>query len=129
MKICPSINPRQEEHPLHELEKPFKALSDSNRLRILNLLSEKSLCVCEIAAVLGLAVSTASKHLSILRDAGFITDQKDAKWVNYSLAVQSGSSLAGHLAVLVRRRFSADPIFAADRIKIKTVDRNRLCGS
>ena len=112
---------------MHDLEKPFKALSDSNRLRILNMLAEKPLCVCEIAAVLGLAVSTVSKHLSILRDAGFIEDRKDAKWVNYSLAVHSGPSLTEDLAVLVRRQTLDDPMFFADREKLKTVDRNSLC--
>ena len=45
----------------------FKALADKNRIRILKMLEKKSLCVCEITAILGLAVSTTSKHLSFER--------------------------------------------------------------
>jgi DNA-binding transcriptional ArsR family regulator len=51
----------------------FKALSDKNRIRIIKMLQKKPLCVCEIRAVLKLAVSTVSQHLSILREAGLIT--------------------------------------------------------
>ncbi|MBN2103259.1 winged helix-turn-helix transcriptional regulator [bacterium] len=50
----------------------LKALSDKNRIRILKMLEKKSLCVCEITAILGLAVSTISKHLSILKEANLI---------------------------------------------------------
>lgn len=63
----------------------FKAVSDNNRLRILNMLNIKSLCVCEIREVLQLANSTVSQHLKILKDAGLIIERKEGKWVNYSL--------------------------------------------
>jgi ArsR family transcriptional regulator len=113
---------------MHDLARPFKALADSNRLRILNLLSEKPLCVCEITSVLGFAVSTVSKHLSVLRDAGFITDKKDAKWVNYSLTSEADTPLTSDLLALIRQRLHNDPQFKEDRRKVRTVDRNRLCG-
>lgn len=60
----------------------FKALSDGTRLRILFLLSKRTLCVCEIREVLQLAFSTVSQHLSILREAGLIIDHKEGKRVN-----------------------------------------------
>ena len=63
--------------------KLFKALSDTNRLRIIKMLQIKPLCVCEITKILALATSTVSKHLSILKEAGFILEEKDGKWVNY----------------------------------------------
>ena len=50
------------------------------------MLSRRKLCVCEITAILNLAPSTVSKHLSILKDAGFIEDEKNGKWVDYRLA-------------------------------------------
>ena len=50
----------------------FKALSDPNRTRILKMLQVRPLCVCEITELLGLATSRVSKHLSILRNAGFL---------------------------------------------------------
>jgi len=112
---------------LRDLTRPFKALADPNRLRILNLLAEKPLCVCEIASVLELAVSTVSKHLSILRDAGFITYEKDAKWVNYSLSSAANPPLITDLLALIRRRLHNDPQFKTDRSKAAAVDRNRIC--
>ena len=61
---------------MRELVKIFKALSDSNRIRIIKMLQIRPLCVCEITAVLNLATSTVSKHLSILREADLIYDIK-----------------------------------------------------
>ena len=63
--------------------KIFKALSDFNRFRILKALQSKILCACEIRALLNLANSTVSQHLKILKEAGFIIESKDGKWVNY----------------------------------------------
>jgi len=63
----------------------FKALGDENRLRILCMLSERNLCVCEINAVLNVSMSTISSHLKILRNAGLVTSVKDGRWIIYSL--------------------------------------------
>lgn len=65
--------------------KILKALSDQNRLRILMMLDLRTLCVCEITELLKLAPSTVSKHLSIMKEAGIILDEKNGKWVYYSL--------------------------------------------
>lgn len=70
---------------LEQQEKILKAISDKNRIRIIKMLQKKPLCVCEIKAVLELATSTVSKHLSILRDAGLISDWKEGKWINYKI--------------------------------------------
>jgi DNA-binding transcriptional ArsR family regulator len=47
----------------------MKALSDPNRVKMMKMLQARPLCVCEIKAALGIAQSTASKHLKILEDA------------------------------------------------------------
>lgn len=70
---------------IEEKTKFFKTLSDPNRLRILKMLQLKPLCVCEITEILQLATSTVSKHLSILKETGFIIEEKDGKWVNYMI--------------------------------------------
>lgn len=70
--------------PLRELAEVFKALNDETRLRILKLLENESLSVCEIMEVLGMIQSRVSRHLDILRRAGFLTAQRDKKWVIYS---------------------------------------------
>jgi len=62
-----------------------KALSDIQRLRILLMLRAGELCVCQIIAVLGLAPSTVSKHLSILSAADLVDSRKDGRWAYYRL--------------------------------------------
>ncbi len=64
----------------------LKAASDETRVRILLALSRHELCVCQITAVLDLAPSTVSKHLSILYGAGLVRMKKRGKWVFYSIA-------------------------------------------
>ena len=58
---------------MREFIKVMKALSDPNRVKMVKLLQRRVLCVCEIQEALGLAQSTASKHLKILEEAGLIT--------------------------------------------------------
>jgi ArsR family transcriptional regulator len=64
----------------------FKALGDENRLRILNLLSEFRLCVCEIEMVLNLSQSNVSRHLSKLKNIGIISGDKDGQWIHYEIS-------------------------------------------
>lgn len=61
----------------------FKALADENRIRILNLLKEGELCVCEIESILGMTQSNASRHLSKLKSLKIINAEKKAQWVYY----------------------------------------------
>lgn len=66
--------------------KVMKALSDPNRVKMMKILQSRPLCVCEIKEALGIAQSTASKHLKLLEDAGLVKSFKEGLWVNYSLA-------------------------------------------
>lgn len=113
---------------MRELVKVFKALSDSNRIRILKMLEVKPLCVCEITAVLRLAASTVSKHLSILRDVDLIGDNKNGKWVNYYLNPEQTNEYVQQLLPLIRAWLPEDAIVIEDGDKVQTVDRNKLCG-
>lgn len=63
----------------------FKALSDETRLRILNLLYEQELCVCDIMETLQISQSKASRHLIYLKNAGLAIDRKQAQWAYYSI--------------------------------------------
>ena len=63
-----------------------KALSDENRVRALMMLAGGELCVCQIIEMLGLAPSTVSKHMSILRQAGLVETRKEGRWIYYRLA-------------------------------------------
>ena len=70
---------------MKETVKVFKALADPARLRILMLLRQGELCVCQLMPVLKLHQSHVSWHLSVLKRAGLITDRRDGRWVYYSL--------------------------------------------
>ena len=61
----------------------FKALGDENRLRILNLLMNAELCVCEIEVMLEMTQSNVSRHLSKLKSVGIISSSRDAQWIHY----------------------------------------------
>lgn len=62
-----------------------KALSDQNRVRAIMALKGRELCVCQIIALLGLAPSTVSKHMSILRNAKLVESRKAGLWMHYRL--------------------------------------------
>ncbi len=63
-----------------------KALTDPSRVRVLALLREQELCVCEICDVLGLTQSTLSTHLQVIRKAGLVSARKEGKWMYYAIS-------------------------------------------
>lgn len=93
----------------------MKALSDPNRARVLKLLQEKELCVCEIQKVLGLAQSTVSKHLKLLEDAGLVDRTRQGTWIIYSLADGSESKYAAVLLAELRGWLDDDKELAVMR--------------
>lgn len=78
---------------LRKIAEFYKALSDETRLTILEMLSGQEMCACEIIVGLGLSQPTVSHHLKILRQAEIIKDQKDGKWVYYTLNAEVFQSL------------------------------------
>jgi ArsR family transcriptional regulator len=67
----------------------FKALTDETRLRILALLGQGELCVCDLVAVLQLPQSTVSRHLASLKNGGWVMDRRQGLWSYYRLAEDS----------------------------------------
>ncbi|MBI4778000.1 metalloregulator ArsR/SmtB family transcription factor [Candidatus Desantisbacteria bacterium] len=65
--------------------KLFKALSNQTRLRIMVLLSEKELCVCQLEWALGLTQVKVSRHLTVLKNAELVQDRREGLWIFYSL--------------------------------------------
>jgi ArsR family transcriptional regulator len=64
----------------------FAALSDPIRLRILDLLSLGSSCVCDLQATLAVAPNLLSYHLRVLREAGLVETSRRGRWIDYDLA-------------------------------------------
>lgn len=71
---------------MYDLMAVTKALADETRVRLLAALQDGELCVCQLIELIGLAPSTVSKHLSILRSARLIQCRKDGRWMYYRLA-------------------------------------------
>ena len=96
-----------------------KALSDIQRLRILLMLRAGELCVCQIIAVLGLAPSTVSKHLSILSAADLVDSRKEGRWAYYRLP--QGEALKAVKPVLkwLDGALDGDESVANDAIKLQ----------
>ena len=107
----------------------FKALSDPNRIRILKMMLERELCLCEVREVLNLSNSTVSKHLSILRDAGLVLDSKNGKWVNFRINDKADQHLVRSAIRMVETSFGDDETVRSDLKKVRSVDRNKICGN
>lgn len=112
---------------IEEKTKLFKSLSDPNRLRILKMLQVKPLCVCEITDVLQLATSTVSKHLSILKETGFIIEEKDGKWVNYMINSQPDDPRILSILSTLDFWIADDQLIISDKQRVQKVDRNEVC--
>lgn len=103
---------------LRAYETALKAAADPTRARILKMLEGGELCVCQIIAVLSLSQSTVSKHLFLLRAAGFVRDRKDRKWTYYSLERDPGNPYAAKVLRSVRGWMNDDPLIEADRERV-----------
>ena len=100
-----------------ELTDVLKALADSNRLRILNLLHEETLCVCDLEAVLELNQSNLSRHLSRLKQAGLVKAQKKALFTYYSR--ERIPSPYGEIVDSLCETIYSDPAWKPDRERLK----------
>lgn len=89
---------------LSEISTILKALSHPSRLRIVEALGEKSYCVCELTALVGSDTSTVSKHLSILKSAGILTDTKKKNQVFYALRSRCVLDSIAHLMPLLEEK-------------------------
>mgnify|MGYP000877084282 FL=1 len=84
-KLSSLVNGLDEEALSLEV-KIFKALSDTNRLKIIKLLKGGELCACELTVALSNSQSTVSHHLSVLKSAGMIKERKEGKWSYFRLS-------------------------------------------
>ena len=101
----------------------FRAFSDSTRLRILHLLLNGELCVCDIVSVLQVPQPTASRHLAYLRKAGLIVKRKQGLWAYYKLTAAT-SPFHQSLIKCLRECFRDVPEIASDA---KRASRQHIC--
>ena len=105
---------------LHWLVKVFRALSDPTRVRILKLLlGEKNLCVCEIMQALDISQARASRHLGILKEAGFLKDERRGYWVHYSIEDEVSNPYCEGIAELLSSWIEKEPLIQEDKERLK----------
>lgn len=80
---------------LYDLAELYKVFGDSTRIRILYVLFEREVCVCDIAAVLNMTLSAISHQLRVLKNAGLVKYRKDGKTSYYSLADDHVKTIIG----------------------------------
>ena len=111
--------------------KPFlkvmKALSDPNRVKIIKMLQQRFLCVCEMRAALNIAQPTVSKHLKLLEDAGLVTSEKDGLWVNYRLTNGNSSPYAATVLGNLRHWLNDDTQVVDLVKKLPSIRREDVC--
>jgi ArsR family transcriptional regulator len=107
---------------LRPLVDTLKALAHPVRLRILALLYDGELCVCEVAGVLGLAPSTVSEHLTGLRRTGLVREWKVGRWVH--VALSSEAAARPILESLWPLMAAAEAELARDLAQAKILRRN-----
>jgi ArsR family transcriptional regulator, arsenate/arsenite/antimonite-responsive transcriptional repressor len=116
--------------PMRDLMAVLKALADENRVRALMALVPGELCVCQIVELLGLAPSTVSKHMTILRQARLVDSRKQGRWMFYRLARTDTSVEAKKLAALVCKLLADAPQTREDAKRLRQIlkiDRDELC--
>jgi ArsR family transcriptional regulator len=104
----------------------MKALSDPSRVKIIKMLTEKELCVCEMTVLLGLAQPTVSKHLKVLEDAGLVEFWKQGSWVIYRLAAGDDSPYAKAMLAHLKDWLNEDEDIRNILKELPMVDRERI---
>lgn len=81
----------------------FHALSEPLRIRVLELLQQQELCVCDLCEALGVTQSKLSFHLKTLKEAGLVNSRQEGRWIYYSLNLSQFAILEEYLANLRRQ--------------------------
>lgn len=100
-----------------------KAISDETRVRILKLLEQGELCVCELMEVLGMGQSTVSKHLGILHTAGLVVRRKAGTWSYYRLAEEAINKYNLLFKEIMKQVLNDDKEVKEDMMKLSRLKR------
>jgi|Deesub1362A_J573_1020465.scaffolds.fasta_scaffold01918_8 DNA-binding transcriptional ArsR family regulator len=106
---------------MEELLTVAKALSDPNRLRALMALQTGELCLCQLIELLGLAPSTVSRHMSLLRRAGLVESRKEGRWHYYRLAGRRAPRLARRALAWAREAAADSPQVRQDARRLRRI--------
>ncbi len=108
--------------PSIRLERLFAVLADPIRLRLLNLMAGREVCVCHLAEILGQNQPKISRHLATLRQAGLVAARREGKWMHYRICPPADPPAASVLAAALAA-LDGDRQMRTDRSKL---ERSRL---
>ena len=97
----------------------FKALSDETRLRILRLLQDQELCVCELVDILKMEQSRISHQLQILKNARLVNDRREGKWIVYSLNTRDAGPINREIFFLLKTVLEKGEVVEEDEKRLK----------
>jgi ArsR family transcriptional regulator len=80
--------------PQFDMELFFQALGDTTRLRLLNLMGDREICVCYLVEILGQGQPKVSRHLAYLRRAGIVEARREGKWMHYRIVSPANAGAA-----------------------------------
>jgi ArsR family transcriptional regulator len=95
----------------------FAALADTTRLRLLNLMAGREVCVCYFVEVLGQSQPKISRHLAYLRQAGLVAARREGKWMHYSICAPTNAAASSILKAALAA-LGNDKQMRADRSKL-----------
>jgi ArsR family transcriptional regulator len=95
----------------------FAALADTTRLRLLNLMAGREVCVCYFVEILRQGQPKISRHLAYLRRAGIVSARREGKWMHYRITPPTDTSAASILNATLAS-FGSDKKMQADRSKL-----------
>jgi ArsR family transcriptional regulator len=104
-----------------DLPRLFAALADRTRLRLLNLMNQREVCVCYFVEILQQSQPKISRHLAYLRAAGIVNARREGKWMHYSIERPTDPRAAAILDVTLRS-FEADREMQSDLSRL-----NKAC--
>lgn len=107
-----------------------KALADEQRVRVMLALQRGEVCVCQIVEMLGLATSTVSKHMSILKQARLVDSRKEGRWMYYRLAGDEAPEVVHQAIAWIAQSLARDPQVQRDRHELAAIcnsDPRELC--
>ena len=111
---------------MRALEGYFKGLSDVTRLRIMNLLLQGELCVCDIQRIIDGSQSMVSRHLNYLKHSGLVLDRRDGLRVFYRLAKENNPDLKAFHQFL-RKVFKDKSVLVDDMKELKEAMARGAC--
>lgn len=107
------------------LRDKFKALSGEIRLRIIAILLENNLCVCEMETCLQISQSNVSRHLTVLKNCGILESYKEAQWTYYTISDEF-ITLNKELWDYLRENLKYLPSYEKDRLELSNYKREKI---